>query len=183
MKAYEERRSQFEYLAMPHIGSLLRSARRLTRSMSEADDLVQETMLSAWRSFHRFKIGTDCKSWLFRILLNAFSHQRVRLRRSEQVVSDRDAESCAASGGSDVLLNRQIDVALHGLPEEQRLVLVLAAVEGFSCREIAEVTNVPLGTVMSRLSRARGAMRATLLNGVKRTAGTSGRKVERAHGM
>jgi RNA polymerase sigma-70 factor (ECF subfamily) len=144
----------FERIAMPHLGSLLRVARRLTVESASAEDLVQETMLLAWRGFHGFQTGTNARAWLFRILLNAFygkgrKAQRVPLPVST-VVEARLQEAV------------EIREALAALPIEQRAVLLLCVVEGFTCREAAEILNVPIGTVMSRLSRARQELRTSL---------------------
>jgi RNA polymerase sigma-70 factor (ECF subfamily) len=165
----EEQRLQFEEHALPHAKSLLRTALRLMQSACAAEDLVQETLLSAWRSFASFELGTDCKAWLFRIMLNGSSRERMNAqRRCHMFTTLGDAETYAAVTrvrGASSLLSWEIDVMLKSLPEEQRVVLLLTAVEGFTCKEISEITNAPLGTVMSRLSRARSTMRERLMPG------------------
>jgi len=139
---------------MIHTRSLLRVARRLT---SEPEDLVQETMLSAWRGFHQFHDGTNARAWLFRIMMNGF-HARGRKARPVLVpLAGHDR-----AGGPDVSSATEVNEALDALAIEHRTVLLLAVVEGFKCQEIAEILDVPMGTVMSRLSRAREAMRLRL---------------------
>jgi RNA polymerase sigma-70 factor (ECF subfamily) len=145
---------QFERIAMPHLRSLLRVARRLTPDVAAAEDLVQETMLLAWRGFHQFQADTNARAWLFRILLNAFYGQGRKAQRVPlpvpAVVNTKLQEAV------------EIAEALETLPIEQRTVLLLCVVEGFTCREIAGILNVPIGTVMSRLSRARQELRTFL---------------------
>ena len=141
---------------MPHLAALLRVARRLTLEWASAEDLVQETMLLAWRGFQRFQIGTNARAWLFRILFNAFhgAGRKMRLEAEapplEQAVRPMLQESA------------EIEEALESLSLEQRTVLLLAAVEGFTCQEIAEILDISIGTVMSRLSRARQELRKSL---------------------
>ncbi len=143
---------------MPHARSLLRVARRLTSESARAEDLVQETMLLAWRGFHQFRAGTNARAWLFRIMFNAHYAQGRKNRGGALVLAEmRDiAENPAAQERAEMA------EALDSLAEEHRSVLLLGAVEGFTCREMAEILNIPLGTVMSRLSRAREALRARL---------------------
>ena len=146
------RQDEFERTALPHLRSLLRFARRLSGSVSAAEDLVQEAYLQAWRGFDRFETGTNVRAWLFRILLNA--HLQHRRKARIEIAEDRR---------DDALLQRlELMQALARLPEDHRTVLLLGAVEGFTCREIAEILSLPIGTVMSRLSRARQSMRTML---------------------
>lgn len=138
---------------MPHLAALLRVARRLTLDPESAEDLAQETMLLAWRGFHGFQTGTNARAWLFRILFNAF-HAAAR------------KPPAVASGLSGVQAKTQealeIAEALDALPIEQRTVLLMCVVEGFTCREVAGILDLPIGTVMSRLSRARQELRQSL---------------------
>lgn len=144
---------------MPQCPRLLRFARRLTSRNSEAEDLLQEALLKAWRNFHQFKAGTNVGAWLFRILMNVHyaGHRAADLFSMAEPPNTPDL-SCAEEG-PDTLVVRE---ALDRLPEEQRRVLYLVVVEGFTCRETAEILMIPAGTVMSRLSRARDAMRSYL---------------------
>jgi RNA polymerase sigma-70 factor (ECF subfamily) len=147
---------EFEKTAMPHLAALLRVARRLTLELTSAEDLVQETMLLAWRGFHRFETGTNARAWLFRILFNAFYGAGRKAALAERPVSLQDR---VQPGLQEAV---EISQALDALSLEQRTVLLLAAVEGFTCQEISEILNVPIGTVMSRLSRARQELRKSL---------------------
>jgi RNA polymerase sigma-70 factor (ECF subfamily) len=139
---------------MPHMRSLLRVARRLT---PEPEDLVQETMLSAWRGFDQFRAGTNARPWVFRIMMNAF-HARGRKARPAVV----PLEGHDRAGGSNIGTAVEVAQALDELAVEHRTVLLLGVVEGFTCQEMAGILDVPMGTVMSRLSRAREALRGRL---------------------
>jgi len=139
---------------MPHLAALLRVARRLTFESTSAEDLVQEAMLLAWRGFHRFEAGTNARAWLFRILFNVFHGQgRKRVPAMAPGSSATNARQQEAA---------EIAEALDALPADQRAVLLLCVVEGFSCREVAGILDLPIGTVMSRLSRARQELRKSL---------------------
>jgi len=155
---------EFERVAMCHSRSLLRVARRLTSNsasmaQSGAEDLVQECLLLAWKNFHQFQRGTNARAWLFRILFNAFYAEGRRLRRVPDLLPLR-ADARITSPALDEAM--EIARALDGLPLEHRTVLLLGVVEGLTCGEMAEVLSVPIGTVMSRLSRARQNMRIRL---------------------
>jgi RNA polymerase sigma-70 factor (ECF subfamily) len=157
------RQAEFERVAMPEIASLLRVARRLTRDRTTADDLVQETMLRAWRGFHQFEPGTNVRAWLFRILFHTFySEERKRRNHPPTVPLPASADEMLCAGSVETL---EVAGALAALSSEHRDVLLLAAVEGFTCREIAGILSLPMGTVMSRLSRARQALRERLTAG------------------
>ena len=147
---------------MPESARLLRFARRLTKNAPGAEDLVQETLLKAWRSFHRFREG-NTRAWLYRILLNAFYEQG----RKIQAIPIR------STAPNTTLEKLEINQALELLPLEQRAVLLLGVVEGFTCREMSEILAVPIGTVMSRLSRARQSLREKLAP-VRSVAGSKG---------
>jgi RNA polymerase sigma-70 factor (ECF subfamily) len=148
---------EFERIAMPHTMSLLRVARRLTSDPATAEDLVQETMLSAWRGFHQFRQGSNIRAWLFRILLNAIHAQGRKVAPATVPLGARDFK-----GDSRTQEAAEIFEALNELGVEQRTVILLGVVEGFTCREMAEILAVPIGTVMSRLGRAREALRSRL---------------------
>lgn len=158
---------EFERVAMPHARSLLRFALRLTHNSFSAEDLVQETLLLAWRGFRQFEYGVNARAWLFRILINAFNTQNRKLRSSlPTLVLTPDVRAVSSSTFESLALLQ----ALDRLGADQRTVLLLAVVEGFTCREIAHILTIPIGTVMSRLSRAREAMCESLspLSGQKR---------------
>jgi RNA polymerase sigma-70 factor (ECF subfamily) len=154
-----ERQAEFERIAIPHSACLLRFARRLTGNKTAAEDLVQEALFQAWRGFDGFAPGTNVRAWLFRILINT-CHGSGRKARREPVTVPIEFGLRSAGSGHDGAFD--FAQAFDQLPEEQRVVLMLAVVEGFTCREVASILTVPIGTVMSRLSRARQALRARL---------------------
>jgi RNA polymerase sigma-70 factor (ECF subfamily) len=145
---------EFEWIAMPHLAALLRVARRLTPEPASAEDLVQETMLLAWRGFRGFQSGTNARAWLFRIMFNVFHGQSRREFRSPEF----------SSSGFRPMFQEAVEIAeaLNALSLEQRTVLLLCVVEGFTCREASGILDLPIGTVMSRLSRARQELRESL---------------------
>jgi RNA polymerase sigma-70 factor (ECF subfamily) len=153
------RADEFERVALCHSRSLLRVARRLTTHSSAAEDLVQDCFLQAWRSFHQFQPGTNARAWLFRILFNAFYGEGRKLRRVPELIP-LAADVRSVSPALDEVL--EVSQALDRVQLEHRTVLLLGVVEGFTCGEMAEILSVPIGTVMSRLSRAREAMRGKL---------------------
>src|ERR1700692_4677717 len=163
----------FADLAMEYMGSLYTAALRMTRNAADAEDLVQETYLKAYRAFGSFQEGTNLKAWLYKILTNTFINTyRSKKRRPEQVDLDdvedfylfrrlggvAGADAAAGSPEVEVLDRMPDDVvkrALEDLPEQFRMAVLLADIEGFSYKEIAEITDVPIGTVMSRPPRGR----------------------------
>jgi RNA polymerase sigma-70 factor (ECF subfamily) len=171
-----ERRRRFEAEALPHADALFRTALRLTPTRSDAEDLVQETYLKAYRAYDRFESGTNCRAWLFKILTNTGINQhQARARRPVSVDFDAIAAIAAAPEDSAVpepsagdwsvyagVLDDDMHAALAALPEPFRVVLVLAVLEGFAYKEIAAMLALPIGTVMSRLFRARRMMQAAL---------------------
>jgi RNA polymerase sigma-70 factor, ECF subfamily len=167
------RQDEFERIAMPHAKSLLRVARRLAPDLGAAEDAVQEALLHAWRAFDQFEAGTNARAWLFRIMIHELYAQGRKLRSRPQVqpLDLCDAARKAAQAPVDLPFVQAADVnrALHGLSREHRTVLLLAAVEGFTCREMAAILLLPIGTVMSRLSRARKALRDQLEPSLRRT--------------
>ena len=171
--------AQFADLAMEYMGSLYSAALRMTRSPSDAEDLVQETYLKAYRAFGSFKEGTNLKAWLYRILTNTFINSyRARKRRPEQTDIDEvedlylyrrlgglEAVNASRSPEEEVLehfTDAEVKGAVEALPEQFRMAVLLADVEGFSYKEIAEILDIPIGTVMSRLHRGRKALQKTL---------------------
>jgi RNA polymerase sigma-70 factor (ECF subfamily) len=143
---------------------------RLTSSHAAAEDLAQETLLRAWRSWEQYTPGTNCRAWLFRIMMNVYNRSWTRTNALPITLSLDDcteSEMPVTRPNSSMYLRSEILTALNGLREEQRVVLVLAVVEGFRCREVAEILNIPIGTVMSRLSRARQEMQRVLTQGSK----------------
>jgi RNA polymerase sigma-70 factor (ECF subfamily) len=156
----------FEAAAMPHFADLYRTARLVAQDAGEAEDLVQEVYLHAWKSFHRFELGTNCRAWLFKILFHRLHHFRRRWANTaklEAFESPEDQDSLvAAVPVPQEIRDEDVLQALGKLPIEFREVVLLADVQEFSYKEIAETMKVPLGTVMSRLSRGRKLLRQEL---------------------
>jgi RNA polymerase sigma-70 factor, ECF subfamily len=160
-----DRKDDFDRLAFAHFHELRRVALRVCEDRETADDLVQETYLRAWRSFDKFELGTNCRAWLFRIFFYVRSEYRRSQSRQPLVFSlDYVKESTIPSqtNASLDLSLEDIKRAFAELPEPFRIAVLLSDVEGLRYREIAEVLNVPVGTVMSRLSRGRRMLRARL---------------------
>jgi RNA polymerase sigma-70 factor (ECF subfamily) len=152
-------RTEFETTALVHAQSLLRFALKMVRDHHRAEDLVQETLLSAWRHFHQFEPGTNCRAWLFRILINARNRDFNKRRDLAEVVSIDDVQ---LRDREKISVSAEINSALGSLSSEHREILILSVVEGFSIKELASILAVPAGTVMSRLSRARARLRELL---------------------
>ncbi len=170
---------QFSSDAMEYMSSLYGAALRMTRNPADAEDLVQETYLKAFRAYGSFQEGTNLKAWLYRILTNTFINTyRARRRRPEQTELDEgedlylfrrlgglEAVAASRSAEEEVLehfTESEVKEAVEMLPEQFRIAVLLADVEGFSYKEIAEILDVPIGTVMSRLHRGRKALEKTL---------------------
>ena len=160
------RLEDFEAAAMPHFPDLYRTARLLAQNSAEAEDLVQEAYLEAWKSFHRFESGTNCRAWLFKILFHRLHHFRrrwVKAARLEPLENPMEQESLVAEPAvAQEIRDEDILDGLAKVPVEFREVVLLADVQEFSYKEIAETLKVPLGTVMSRLSRGRKLLRREL---------------------
>ncbi len=154
----------FEAAALPHLNGLFRTAARLVGNRTEAEDLIQETYLQAWKSFHRFELGTNCRAWLFRILFNKANHQRRWLYRRKCHDGEAELENSLEYQPpiNEQLSDEEVLLALERLPRHYRKAVLLADVEDFSYKEIAAIHRVPIGTVMSRLSRGRKLLRAEL---------------------
>jgi RNA polymerase sigma-70 factor (ECF subfamily) len=172
-------RAHFAEQAMPFAPQLYSAALRMTRNGADAEDLVQETYLKGYRSFATFEEGTNLRAWLFRILTNTYINAyRAKQRRPEETELDTIEdfylyrriggieEALAARSAEDELMDvftdDEVKQALEDLPESFRLPVLLADVEGFSYKEIADMLEIPIGTVMSRLHRGRKAMQKAL---------------------
>jgi RNA polymerase sigma-70 factor (ECF subfamily) len=171
--------ARFAELAMEHMSSLYSAALRMTRNPADAEDLVQETYLKAYRGFGGFTEGTNLKAWLYRILTNTYINSyRAKQRRPDETDLD-DVEDLflyrrlggleaarASRSAEDELLDLfsedEVKRAVEDLPEAYRMAVLLADIEGFSYKEIAEILDIPIGTVMSRLHRGRKALEKAL---------------------
>ena len=156
----------FEAAVMPHFLDLYRTARLLAQDPAEAEDLVQEVYLQAWKSFHRFEMGTNCRAWLFKILFHRLHHFRRRWAKAAKVEAfenHQDQDSIVAEAPvPQEIRDEEVLNALARVPIEFREVVLLADVQEFSYKEIAVTMKLPLGTVMSRLSRGRKLLRQEL---------------------
>ncbi|MCX2746563.1 sigma-70 family RNA polymerase sigma factor [Arthrobacter sp. MI7-26] len=173
----EQRRARFERDAMQYVDQLYSAAMRMARNPSDAEDLVQEAYTKAFSAFHQYKPGTNLKAWLYRILTNTYinlyrKRQREPLQSNSDTIEDWQlarAESHTSSGlrsaeaeALDHLPDSDVKSALQSIPEEFRLAVYFADVEGFAYKEISDIMNTPIGTVMSRLHRGRKMLRDLL---------------------
>jgi len=170
--------ARFTELAMEHMPGLYSAAMRMTRNAADAEDLVQETYLRAYRAFATFEEGTNLRAWLYRILTNTYINSYRAAKRRPQIADVEDVEDLylyrrlrpgegttgrsAEDEALDSFTDDEVKAALESLPDAFRIAVLLADVEGFSYKEIAEITEVPIGTVMSRIHRGRRALQKAL---------------------
>lgn len=172
MKTKEEKDEVFEKEFFPLADSLYNFAFHLTYNEDDANDLVQETFMKAYRFINSYEIGTNAKAWLFKILKNGFINQYRKKTKEptkvdyEEIISHHDAESDRFTGSIDLreeifqnMIGDEISIALNNLPVDFKTVILLCDIEGFSYEEIAKILDIPIGTVRSRLHRARGMLK------------------------
>ena len=167
--------SDFEREALPHLPALYAAALRMTRHEKDAEDLVQDALLRAYRFFDTFEAGTNCKAWLFRILTNVFCNRYREREREHEVMNEAEASTANVeqfiTGAGEVdaesallghMVSGDVEKALASLPSDFRMAVILADLEDFSYKEIAEIMDCPAGTVMSRLYRGRKMLQQQL---------------------
>lgn len=176
-------RGRFEAIVAEYIDPLYGAGLRLTRNRADAEDLLQETLLKAWRSFHTFADGTNARAWLFRILMNAHIDRYRKTTREPETTDVEDigdfylyakvqeSDQMRSLGDPEKILDdvmeQEVREALESLPEHFRGAVILADLEGFSYKEIAEILGIPVGTVMSRLFRGRRLLQRRLWDYVR----------------
>jgi len=171
----EQRQARFEQEALPYLDGMFGAAMRLTRNPADAEDLLQETFLRAFSAYDSFEPGTNLKAWLYRILMNTYISSYRKQKRSPQTVPSEELgdfslyRQIIEDGGRtpeaevlDKIPDAEVKAALDELPEQFRVAVLLADVEGFSYKEIADITDTSIGTVMSRLHRGRKALQKAL---------------------
>jgi RNA polymerase sigma-70 factor, ECF subfamily len=172
----EDRRKRFEEEALPHLDALYSMALRLARNSDDAGDLLQETVLRAYRFFHQFETGTNCRAWMLTILFNNFRNGYRKSSREQPAASSEEFErkveteslrvDPAASNPESMLsvqgMEGEVETALAGLPAEFREAILLVDVEELSYQEVSGVLGIPIGTVKSRVSRGRAILRDSL---------------------
>ncbi len=176
--AIDKKRKSFEAEALPHMEALYRTALRMTKNQNDAEDLVQEAYVKAYRFWDRFEPGSNCRAWLFKIMTNIFINEYRSKSRSPMAVNvdeidDNFLYGQLAAGEPEAtpeqelfakVFDDDIKKAIENLPEDFRLVVVLSFLQGFSYQEIAEIMDLQLGTVKSRLHRGRKLLQKALLD-------------------
>ena len=174
----DRKRKSFETEALPHMDALYRTALRMTKNSNDAEDLVQETFVKAYRFWEKFETGSNCRAWLFKIMTNIFINDYRAKSRAPQAVDVDDiddgylynylADSKTGQNPEQQLFAKLLDDdvkrAIEELPDDFRVVVVLSFLEGFSYQEIAEIADLQLGTVKSRLHRGRKLLQKQLLD-------------------
>jgi RNA polymerase sigma-70 factor (ECF subfamily) len=177
----KEQRNLFEEIAFEHMNSLYSTALRLTQSQQDSEDLVQDTYLKAFQFFHRFEPGTNFKAWIFKILMNTFINKYHKKMRTPQSVQFEKVEYSIETDSKpeqiqSLLENKdrfrnsfadEVIVAIEQMPENYRVAVLLCDIESFSYKEIGRMLDIPIGTVMSRISRGRKFLQKALLEYAK----------------
>jgi RNA polymerase sigma-70 factor (ECF subfamily) len=176
-KSKKER--EFESEAMPHIHALYGAAMRLVRNPGDAEDLVQETFFKAFRAWEQFEPGTNCKAWLFRIQTNTFINRYRRRVKEREILEGNERQAAQhhlihppskkptldpENAYVDKFLSDEVEAALEKVPVDFRTVVVLSDIQGFSYKEVADIVQIPVGTVMSRLFRGRRILQEQLFD-------------------
>lgn len=186
-----EERERFESLVSQHLDGLYGTALRLTRNRTTAEDLIQDTFLKAWRSFRTFQEGTNARAWLYKILMNAYIDSYRRAARAPEMVDQEDVgdfylyakaqdseELKRAGDPEEILLSKIMDAdvkeALEQVSEPFRAAVILADLQDFTYREIADILDIPIGTVMSRLYRGRRRLQQLLWDYARRAGYADG---------
>lgn len=168
--------ARFEAEAMPHLDNIFRTATRVLGERARAEDVVQEVYLQAWKSFDRFASGTNCRAWLYKILFHCVNHHRRKWFRFPQLKEDEEFlfnNLAYTPPVPEHLTDEEILRALDRIPADFRAIVLLVDVEEFAYKDAAEILRIPIGTVMSRLSRGRRLLREQLV-GVARSHGMAG---------
>lgn len=161
---------RFEAEAMPHLQDIFRTATRILGEKGRGEDVAQEVYLQAWKSFHRFEPGTNCRAWLFKILFNCANHHRRRwfrlplLKETEEFL---ETNLTYTPSIPEQLTDEEILAALDRIPADFRSVVLLVDVEEFAYKQASDILSVPIGTVMSRLSRGRKLLRGQLADAAR----------------
>src|SRR5437868_4192534 len=163
--SHKPRTEEFEAAALPHLADLYRTATRLLSDSTKADDVVQDVYLQAWKSFDNFEAGTNCRAWLYKIMFNTMHHYRRKWLNPRMVQDKEDFLEQTVSWSPPVpehLTDEEVLAALEEVPQDFRAVVLLVDVEEFAYKDAAAILGLPIGTVMSRLSRGRRLLRERL---------------------
>lgn len=163
--SHRPRTDEFDAAAMPFMPDIYRTAARLLGTGEGADDVVQDVYLQAWKSFGQFELGTNCRAWLFKILFNTMHHYRRKWLHHRMIKEPDDVLDQAVAAGPPIpehITDEEVLAALNDVPQDYRAVVLLVDVEEFSYKDAAGILGVPIGTVMSRLSRGRRLLRERL---------------------
>jgi RNA polymerase sigma-70 factor (ECF subfamily) len=163
--SHKPRTEDFEAAAMPHLPDLYRTATRLLADSTKADDVIQDVYLQAWKSFDKFESGTNCRAWLYKILFNTMHHYRRKWLNVRMVKESEELIEQTVKWTPPVpeqITDEEVLAALADVPQDFRAVVLLVDVEEFPYKDAANIMNVPIGTVMSRLSRGRRLLRERL---------------------